>query len=335
MKAYRALPSCAALLTVILLNSSTAQDVASPVGEPPTIEELKKSVADLEKQIAARQERATELTNDMLALDTRVEKRVDGIIDSLDEVTDSRETRDKVEEVKRKAMVALRKCTKHYETNRNAVRAEIEKDDPRVTREELFKDLGKFDQRLGKRVDQVVELIGSLQQPEEYERWSYKHDSGLGGYGSDDDTRDPNFYGNKRASKRTKRMRDQVQKELRESISRLDSQNQAIRNRLDGDVSPEYKKVLEDEQTANQDRIDALELSITKLTIPEESNTTPIGKKQGKVLDTLVRDMAEDLERDCDSIFRVYRELNQERKALKVLGERRDVLKSLLPKDNE
>ena len=44
----------------------------------------------------------------------------------------------------------------------------------------------------------------------------------------------------------------------------------------------------------------------------------------------LVRDMAQDLERDCDSTFRIYRELNQQRKALKSLREELEEQQGLL-----
>lgn len=288
-------------------------------------------IASLEKLIAAREKRATELANDMLAIDQRTESRVESILQSLEGVTDSRQTRDKVAEVKRLAMVSLRKCTKHYESDRKATGAEIAKTDPRVSRKELFGDLGRFDKRIEKRLDQVIRLTSSLQQPEDYERWSYKHESGLGKAGQIGDTQDPNFYQNRRTAKLTGKMREHLKGEFKQGITRMESANRGLRNKqLSPTVSAEYRAILEEEILANQDRIDAFKADIAKVTAPEKIETTPIDRDQNDALEDLVRDMAEDLERDCDAVFRTYRELNVERKTIKTLREQLEAQKKLL-----
>ena len=288
-------------------------------------------IVSLEKLIAAREKRATELANDMLAIDKRTEARVEAILQSLEGVTDSRDTRAKVAEVKRLAMVSLRKCTKHYEADRKATGAEIAKVNPRVSRKELFDDLGRFDARIEKRLDQVIRLTSSLQQPEDYERWSYKHESGLGKAGQLGDTQDPNFYQNRRTSKLTGKMRKHLEAEFREGIARMERENKALRNKqISPNVSAEYRAILEEEILANQDRIDAFKAKIAKVTAPEKVETTPIDRDQHDALEDLVRDMAEDLERDCDAVFRTYRELNVERKTIKNLREQLEAQKKLL-----
>lgn len=301
---------------------------AADVGGGEVSAEVANGIAGLEEQIAARETRATELTNDMLALDRRVERRVGSILKTLERSSDSRETRNKVAELKRQAMHALRKCTKHYAAHRDAVSEEIKKDEPRVTREVLFDDLGKFDERLQKRVDQVIGVTSSLQQPEDYERWSYKYDSGLGATGDDDSPSDPNFYRNRRIAKTTGKLREQLKKELRASIARLHRENKELIGQMAGDITPELKGALEREVAANQDRIDASEADFAGVVVPEQSGAAPVGRKRGDVIEELVREMAEDLERDCDSIFRLYRELNQERKALKILQEQVEMERS-------
>lgn len=325
MKAYNPLIPCAAIFAATFaIGTITAE-------EAPSRSATEARIATLEKQIEAREKRATELTNDMLALDDRTETRVDSILQSLEGISDSRETQDKVADIKRKAMVALRTCTKHYESKRKAVSEEIKKTDPRVTREDLFGDLGKFDDRIQKRIDQVIGLTSSLQQPEDYERWSFKHQSGLGSIGDDDAPRDPNFYRNRRIAKKTGKMREKLESEFKASITRLDKENRELGKLLAGDVSEEYREALESEIEANQKRIDGLQADIADVTAPQKKETTPIGRKQKGTVENLVRDMAEDLERDCDAVFRIYRELNQERKALRnlrvELGEQQALLK--------
>ena len=228
-------------------------------------------------------------------------------------------------------MVSLRKCTKHYEADRKAIGAEIAKPEPRVERKDLFDDLGRFDKRIEKRLDQVIRLTSSLQQPEDYERWSYKHESGLGKTGQIGDTQDPNFYQNRRNAKLTGKMREHLKGELTGAIARMQKTNRALRTKqLDPNTSPEYRAVLEEEILANQDRIDSLKADIAKVTAPEKVETTPIDRDQRDAFEDLVRDMAEDLERDCDAVFRTYRELNTERMTIKKLRQQLEEQKKIL-----
>jgi len=287
---------------------------ALTVENPRSDGDIKDEIVALEKHITYRQERLAELVNDMLALDQRSEKRIGQILDALTKSTDSQESKSNVAITKQQAIEALKTCSEHYKSRRKSLKMEVMQRSPRITREELFKDIGRFDNRIDNRLEQVIAITNSMQLHQDYEKYR-----GYEGYNL---WRNDRYYQNRKEVVRTEKEREQLLEEIRSDIEAVERRTREIRRILESKVTPQYRVMLMDELEVNYEKIEKRQEHISKLAFPKKPQTTPVGRAQAINIGTVVGNMATDLDRDCRAIWRTYAEINRERESLKQLRER-------------
>src|SRR5690606_37444985 len=114
------------------------------------LEERRASVENLEQHIAQREERLAEWGRDIVELDARIEKRVDGLVKLLANQRDSQDSRTKGTQIKKEAIESLKAGIARYSQKRREVTELIRKGDSAA-----LGDLDKFDDRIIRRVDQI------------------------------------------------------------------------------------------------------------------------------------------------------------------------------------
>jgi uncharacterized coiled-coil protein SlyX len=130
----------------------------TPAPEKPTSFEVRKlSVTTLETHIAQREQRLAELGRDIVTLDTRIEKRIDELVKMIAELPESQEGNAATSQIRKDAVAALKRGIAAYSAKRKEVADNIRSGDATAG-----DDLGKFDDRINKRVDQIAELTQSI-----------------------------------------------------------------------------------------------------------------------------------------------------------------------------
>ena len=107
----------------------------------------------------------------MVQLDTRIEKQVEDLVKMLSGLRDSQESRTKVTQLKKSAIEGLKRGIELYAKKRKEIREMV-----RTGGDEALVDLGKIDQRILKRVDQIAELTKSIPTHDDVEK--YQSDGG-------------------------------------------------------------------------------------------------------------------------------------------------------------
>jgi hypothetical protein len=153
-----------------------------------------------------------------------------------------------------------------------------------------------------------------MQLHQDYEKWR-----GYEGYGL---WRNDQYYHNRKETRRTEDEREQLMEELQDNIEAVELRNREIRRILEAKITPQYRVMLMDELDGNLDKIEQRREHIEKVAFPDEPQTNPVGRAQAINIGSVVGNMAEDLDRDCRTIWQTYIEINRERQALKQLRER-------------
>lgn len=285
-------------------------------------ETLQRGIDNINTQIEHRQERITELTNDIITLDGRIEGRVTKIVDMLKNITDSQESQIRVAKTKEQIIEGLRNSIQYYDTKRRELKSETMKKQPRLTRDELFDDIGVFDGKIETRVNQIVELANSLHTHEDVDKWTVAYEDDDRGWRDDYyRRRNPKFYHDRKQTTNTEQTRGQLTEELRNSINRIDVRNRDINETLKKDITPQYRQMLEAELDRNMATIENREAQILDLATSTKPAAEAIGRNQILRIEDIIEDMGEDLRNDFNDLFADYAELNQERAALKTLNE--------------
>ena len=129
-----------------------------------------RSIENLERHIGEREERMGELAQDIVALDTRVERRIDRIVEMLQKSKDSKSSKVTVARTKEKAIEGLSKTIEYYDQKRRALREQLRKETT-IPREALTGDVYKFDEKVEKRVEQIIALTKSFTESEDLKKY--------------------------------------------------------------------------------------------------------------------------------------------------------------------
>ena len=288
------------ILTAAIL--ITAQPCIHAASQPPT-------AAQYEAALAAREQRTALLRDELKALDTRIEGRVDTIIGALQSIGDSKDSRTKVARMKEQTIEALKKNIGYYQTKRAALQEEMRRPTMRLTDEQKRNGIAAFDARIEKRVAQILAVQKSLPAHQDYERYKVTGSDWNGTtYAVNEDHRQ-----NQRVTAYTNSQRKEVEEGLRRSIARIEQQNRALK----AQGAPA-------EEIAKNDALlaERRQQLITALS-PASTPTREIGQKEALNLDKAMQTAIGELRNDFTTLFARYSAYLQE---LSAANQTRDAL---------
>lgn len=298
------------------------------------IEARKESVANLETHISQREERLAEWGRDIVALDARIEKRVDELVKLLAGIKDSQDSRTQVTHMKKEAIEALRNGIQRYSAKRREIAELVRTGDGSA-----LGDLSKLDTRIIKRVDQIAELTKSIPSHQDVEKYESDGGSYWNGY----------YYENSRVSDEWKQNRrdaagaDKVRKDtttaIKEGLERLDQRRRSLEDLL---KNRELSKSARDLYTAELGQIDAykdhLNAQLMSVTTSTGSGANAVDMNQAHDVGNLIEDARRDLREDVSRLFRTYDQFVRGRAYLADLNEklaaRKKWLEENAPKEN-
>jgi len=297
---------------------------AAAATEEIDIEARKASIVNLEAHIEQQQARLSDLSEDIIRLDKRVEEGVDRVVKLLASVKDSPDSRTNVANTKDEAIEGLQNMIDYYQRKRSEVREALRTGDTEVPRDELSSDVEVFDERIEKRIEQIVTLTKSFTQHEDYKKYvNTGGGSNRWGWGWQSQEINEKWRQNRLDTRKTHQTREEVMEALKESIDDLDQRQKYLREKLrTGNISETAKDLYE----SDIDRIDGIivarqkELEDLQSTI-EKPGTKAVGRQRSWELSELLEDAKNDLRDDFFEIFRKYDELNRDRGQIAALQE--------------
>ena len=281
---------------------ATAQPCIHAASQPPT-------AAQWEAALTAREQRSALLRDELKALDTRIEGRIGTLIGALQSIGDSKDSRTKVARMKEQTIEALKKNIGYFQTKRAALQEELRRPTLRLTEEQKRKGIAVFDERIEKRVGEILAVQKSLPAHKDYERYRATGSDWTGTtYAMNEDYRQ-----NQRLTAYTNSQRKEIEEGLRRSIARSEQQNRALKTAN----APAEEIAKNDALIAERRRQLAVALS------PVATPTREIGQKEALDLDKALQIAIGELRKDFTTLFARYSAYLQE---LSAVNQTRDAL---------
>lgn len=282
------------------------------------IEARKRSIVTLEKHIAEREARMAELAEDILRLDKRTETQLQRIVDKLASVSDSQTSKWRISQTKMDAMRGLGRTVEDYQQKRNELVQKMREDQTGIPKNVIGEDVAKFDDRIEKRVEQILQISRSFTQEKDVEKYENirvgdYYTPGLGW--SNEVTRISEEYRqNRRDRTMDSKNRKEVMEALEKAIRRLEqmvaAQEDSLKNR---NLTAADREILESELANNQRILQARRNQLGDMLEVGTPGTAPLQQSQAHDFEMAIRDAASDLRHDYETIFLKYAELNRQR----------------------
>jgi hypothetical protein len=271
-------------------------------------------VENLKQHIAQRESRFEMLKQDVLALDARTEKQIDDIVKNLASLKDSEDSKTRVANIKEDVIEGLIRTVWIYRQKRVDLFETMRKDS-NVPQEELAKTLKTFDERIDKRVTQVMELAKSFPGHKDVNKYESYGSSYSNGWYQENLRVSEEWKQNRRDNTSGKVTRRELLQELDKALARNQTRRAAIADGLEKRKLSDKERTL---QYAELGRIDAtldkLKASRRELVLPDGSSATrEIGGDEAHDAGQMLDDTRKDLARDFSDIMRKYSDLSTER----------------------
>lgn len=297
-----------------------------------TPDEMKASIANLEVHIAQREERRQKTLDDILDLDQRVEDGIDDLVDALAHTADSEESKTRVANVKEEAIAGLKKMIEFYRQKRGTVREELRTGETDIPAETLENDINIFDERIEKRVKQIVDLTASFTQEEEVEKYEVTESyAGWWGNNWENEEISDTWKQNRRDGHKTDVNRKEVMEALEKSLHDLSQRQIYLEEKLKTDTITDTERSLYEtdvKRIANIMRTRQDELKL--LNSADQPDTRKVGRDEAYDMGKLLEDTRSDLRSDFFMVFQRYDELNKLRAQIAAMNESLEARKAYL-----
>lgn len=213
-------------------HASTVSGIKINTGDAPAREQAvdidarKRTIPVLEERIKEREERVGELAADITTLYERLDSRIDRIVKKIASIKDSEQSGYRVSQVKKEAMEGLGRAIKNLQNRRSDLLLEARRNTTVTPTGVIEGDAAKFDEKIEKRVHQILEVSKSFTQSADvkkyqrvagggyYDTWGYDG----GGYEISGKWRQ-----NRRDRTMNKVQRDEIIAALKKSVARHES----------------------------------------------------------------------------------------------------------------
>jgi uncharacterized protein YkwD len=263
--------------------------------QTPTVEQL-------QSWVGLRQQRVDLLRAEIQQSDARIETRIDGIVDALKMVGDSKDSQTKVARLKEDTGKRLAKTIDYYDQKRAALKEELRNPRLQLTDEEKRRLIAVFDARIEKRIQQILALHKSMPAHQDYERYRA---TGSNWWGTTYE-RNEEYEQNVRLTSRSNAQRDALIKQLDESIARLDRQSRALKSQLAAATDPLQRKTLSDEAARTDALIAARRQQRLETFKPSDFALHTVALKEAMDMDKALQSAANELRRDFTTLFERY-----------------------------
>lgn len=288
--------------------------VAGMIGVAPSL--IAQTPAPTPEQLktwaSIRQQRVNLLRDEIKQIDSRIESRLDVMVDTLKMISDSKDSRTKVARMKEDTGKRLMKTISYYEQKRAALKEELRNPKLKLTEEEKRRMIAKFDERIDKRTQQILTLNKSMPPHEEHERYRTTG----GGWWGTEYQRNEEYDQNRRMTSHNNTQREAIVKQLDASIARLDRQGRTLKAQVAGASDPAHQKALNEELKKNDALLAERRQQRAETLKPSSTPTHTVALKEANDLDKAIQTAANDLRNEFTTLFQRYNTYLNELSAL-------------------
>lgn len=319
-------------LAVPLLAEQPAPAQDSPGKPEPAIkavsaEELahrKASIPKIEEHLKDREQELSFIVKDIERLSQHMESRIEKIVSTLESMKDSQNSKIRVAKMKQDAMKGLYKSIEDYRRRSATLKEELRSGRPSAGQEATNKGIVKLDEIIEKRAEQLVSLSKSFTEHVDYKK--YEQDSSNYGYnthnrwgwGWDNSRVSEKWKQNRRETTFTDKQRKHMIQALKSSIDELKQRNNTLRNKSrEANTSEATKQFYTEDIARNEAAIKKRSAQLAEILNPSKDapNTHSVNRNQAHDTELMLREIANDIERDKRAITRNYSELKQRLKS--------------------
>ena len=302
-----------ALFALGIFTLSHAQDTPAV-----DIAARRKSVADLKKHVAAREDRFKEIVSDIRSLDDRNEKRIGALVESLKDLKDSEATGTRVNELKTRVIEGLGKSIRVYQGKRREIFERL-RSGKSAQAEALSGDLEKLDARTQKRVDQIMELAKSM-PPRRNDVEKYEPDGTFywNGWFQENTRISDEWKQNRRQGVATDKEVREVRDALGKAIDILEAREASISNLLkERKLADAEREIQEQELGRINAQLEHRHDELADLNSTDSAGATEgaaaASKDQAEEIKDMIEDSRKDIAEDFWTVIRKFGEAAAER----------------------
>ena len=270
------------------------------------------SVTSIKEQLARRKARFEAVRQDLRTLDARVEEQIAQIVKTLSSIVDSQDSRTRVTNIKEDVVKSLMRTMGVYRQKRMEVYERLRKN-PDVSKEQSELELKVFDQRIGKRIEQVMTLSRSLPGHVDVEKYESTGDSYWNGWAGENTRISEEWKQNRRNANKGEVARREVLQNIDKAMETSKSRRAAIADTLANRKPDEGEAAVLQEELGRLDAtIDLLRTQRRELALPSGEATRAVGLDEAHDAEEMLDETRADLATDFNNIMRKFAELDAE-----------------------
>lgn len=330
----------AAYAGVTLCTASAQTSKVQPSTETPEqkIARGERVIAEMSAVVASDTKKVKDKTDELLKMDESIENKIDKLVATLGTLKDSQDSGNRIENNKKKLIEGLQNSIDFYQKRRAQKQHDIQWERSDYKREDLGGDMSFLNERIDKRVDQIIALTQSFTKHEDYDQYIYSqprdsHGNYYNGV-STFQTENPKYRHNKKVARVGENKRADIMEELQEGLDKLKRETKSMQDTLRGAGSrSQYDsqvKQIED----NEKRMESLNEKIHSLATPSQgaSSQTVGGKKAAHSLELMVREVVASIQKDYRTMLAKKSDLDLARTRLNTLRAQLDYNNNLMKK---
>jgi len=299
-------------LLVFHSSSLPAQDAK------PDPEDVKAAIGVVRDRIDRQVQRVSDLSKEILRLDSHIEGSVARIVQDISSIGDSADSRTEVAKLKEKAVEGLKRSIAKYQRARSQVELTLKNSKDGQSQEDLKGDLKQFEGRIENRVSQIISISKSLTTEKDFKGYEkYLRDTRYDGHYfhrnlsrkvTEEKTQ------NRRVTQVTDKQRLDIINALKRSITSLNNQNVALKSQMSLKINASNADIFQEDINSNLQAIVTRKKQLESMMKNQQTRTIPINRRAAREKENMIRDEANTLRRDVDTLFRHYFEFQRERK---------------------
>ncbi|WP_395738569.1 hypothetical protein [Prosthecobacter sp.] len=257
----------------------------------------------LKARLAGQAQRASLLGSEIHNADQRIEGRFQDLLTTLRTVTDSKDSHTKVTRMKEETIASLQQSITYYQQKRAWLEEQMVRPTFNLTQTQKQSISNDFEERIEKRVKQIVELYKSFPKHEEFARYKAAGHYRFGGvrYVDSEDYRE-----NLRLTSQTDTMRNKLIKDMKSNIERLEQENRTLADLAGSASNPELSEVYGDEQRKNDELRGVLKQDLDAILAGPGTPGHPISGQEAQALDKIIKHSIDALQSEFTLLFSRY-----------------------------
>jgi hypothetical protein len=227
---------------------------------------------------------------------------MDNLVNALEVVADSKDSKTKVARMKKATIEGLMKVVGLYNDKRAAIQEQLVRPTSNLTLDQKQSIRKALDSRIAKRVAQMVELQQSMPTNEEYEK--YKMTPGGIGWADSTIVKNEDWEQNRRVMLQSEEVRKKLVSDLQRSVERLADQDKRLKKKLQ--EQPITVPIMQREINRNADLLATRQIQLDQVLTEPSPTARIIGKGEAAALDEAVKIAVTGLKVEITKLFADY-----------------------------